>query len=450
MNEKKRHGRPRSRFTAKEILGYLAIITVLGGLLMVILKLLAPPAEEGTYNFYESPIMPLSSLTDAENVEAERLVTLDFGIYEEEEFRSQEEVLVTDAYILTNPTETDVTVELSWGFDTRFQAWDTDLIPVLTAGGVPVQGRIFPDAGGDGSLLNAKDFQAYAKALTERDLLAEAMAPVPEWDVPVKVYHFYDIAYEGNQPNVWLNVTAQYGETTNLWVRTYGAVTQDKDEIEIIFMTGEDAWLYVIGDDLENLTINGSLYRNLGGIEQYPEAEGVTCQLETYESTFMECLWEAAEDYVPGDEMTPGMEQVTEQMRYDYALRQIVGSGRQNPGGFHRMDDLFDHLYINQCMIYWVFSVEIPAGGSVTVSATYRKQSSFNSGDARHGYDIATTLGSNLNFIGQRVMLKNTDLITITKDGTAQNLGIDLNAGVLEVTLDMTQERYFLDLLRAE
>lgn len=103
MNEKKRHGRPRSRFTAKEILGYLAIITVLGGLLMVILKLLAPPAEAGVYNFYESPILPLSSLSGAENVEAERLVTLDFGVYEEEEFRSQEEVLVTDAYILTNP-----------------------------------------------------------------------------------------------------------------------------------------------------------------------------------------------------------------------------------------------------------------------------------------------------------------------------------------------------------
>ena len=65
MNEKKRHGRPRSRFTAKEILGYLAIITVLGGLLMVILKLLAPPAEEGTYNFYESPIMPLSMTSRA-------------------------------------------------------------------------------------------------------------------------------------------------------------------------------------------------------------------------------------------------------------------------------------------------------------------------------------------------------------------------------------------------
>ena len=446
MNDKKQQGRPRSRFTAKEILGYLAMIAVLVGFPMLILKLLEPPAA-GSYQYYESPIIPLSSLSAVEGVEAERLLTLDFGVYDEEKVRSQEEVLVTDTYTLINPTSENVTVELSWGFHTKFRAINTNLLPTITVDGAPVQVQVLSTYDREVLLSAADDFTAYAEALGKMDLLGDAMAPTPEWDVPVKVYHFYDIAYEGDQANVWLKVSGKYGKTTNLWTRTYGACTEEKGGVEIIFMTGEDAWLYVIGDDLEDMTINGSLYRNLGGIEQHPEVEGVTYQLETYESTFMECLWEAAAAYVP-EETTPGTELVTAQMRYDYAMRRIMDGGRQLPGGFHDMDTLFNKLYTNKQMIYWLFPVEIPAGGSVTVSAIYRQQSNYNSDGKRHGYDIATTLGSNLNFTQQRVRLVNTDPVTIAEQGEAQNLGVNLNTGVLEAELDLTQARYFIDLER--
>lgn len=442
MNDKKQQGRPRSRFTAKEILGYLAIIAVVVGFPMLILKLLEPPAA-GSYQHYASPILPLSSLSGGERVEAERLLTLDFGVYEEEEYRYQEEVLVTDTYTLTNPTAENVTVELSWPIVTDLSGE----APVISVDGQRTDARLLLYTVRERSLYSADDFEQYCDIYLTENFMENGLEPTPEWDVPVKVYHFYNIAYEGDQANAWLKVSGKYGKTTNLWTRTYGACTEEKGGVEIIFMTGEDAWLYVIGDDLEDMTINGSLYRNLGGIEQQPEVEGVTFELETYESTFMECLWEAAAAYVPED-ATSGTELVTAEMRYDYAMRRIVDSGNQLPGGFHDMDTLFYKLYTNKQMIYWLFPVEIPAGGSVTVSATYRQQSNYNSSGQRHGYDIATTLGSNLNFASQRVRLVNTDPVTIAEQGEAQNLGVNLNTGVLEAELDLTQERYFIDLER--
>ena len=448
MNNRKQQGRTRSRFTAKEILGFLAMVVVLVGSPMLVLKLLESP-EAGSYRFYESPILPLSSLSGGAGVEVERLVTLDFGVYEEKAFRTQEEVLITDTYILTNTTPENITMDLRWGFHTQIQALDTDLLPTITVDDQPVQARVLPTYDRDGVLNGAGDFSGYAEALGKLDLLGDAMNPTPEWDVPVKVYHFSNIAYEGERVNVWLKVSGKYGDTTNIWTRTYGACTQEKGGVEVIFMTGEDAWLYVIGDDLEDLTINGSLYRDLGGIDQYSETEGVTYELETYQSTFMECLWEASMAFTPEEGASNG-DLVTAEMRYDFAMRRIADSGSQLPGGFHRMNTLFERIYNADQMIYWVFPVEIPTGDTVTVSATYRKQSNYNSDGERHGYDIATTLGSNLNFTEQRVRLVNTDSVTIAEEGMAQNMDFDLNGGVLETALDLTQERYYLDLLRQE
>lgn len=449
MNEKRRHGRPRSRFTAQEIIGYPLIIGTLVGLPMLILSLLSP-AKAGEYSIYNGPILPLSSISGGEQLEVERDVTLDFGIYGEElkHYYDEERVRVTDLYTLTNPTAEDITVELSWGFRTRF----ADDLPTLLVNGEPANAAVWGHVNAEGGLGGAgtHNFESWRKALTERDFLAEAMEEAPQWDVPVKVYHFYNIAYEGDLPYPpILDISYNYGETTCLWTRSYGSTGSDKKKYHIGCDIDKDVWLYVIGDDLVDMTVAGSKMHTMG-VYQSTEVEGVTWELETYESTFMECLWEAVQDYEFDWEETPGsgVELVTREMLFDFAMKATVGSGKQEPGGVYLMDTLLGNTYDAMRMIYWVFPVEIPAGGSATFSVTYEKESSYNTGDKRHGYDIATTLGSNLNFIQQRVKLVNTELVTIAEEGEAQNMGF--KPGVQEVVLDMTQERYFVDLLRVE
>ena len=448
MNDKTQHGRPRSRFSAKDIIGWMLIVATLVCLPMFLLKLWDAPEEPGEYLFYEGPVLPLTSLSGGEELEADRLVTLDFASYEDPRWYYEESVLVTDSYTLTNPTSENVTVELCWPIVTNLSRE----VPVISANGQTVDAQILPQTVKDSNLLAAENFEQFGQAYLAANFVESALAPTPEWDVPVKVYHFYNVAYQGTEnKQPVLDIAYNMGKTTNLWVRTYEMFGSDRKKSHLSWQMGDEVWLYVIGDDLVDMTVTGGTVATLG-VYQFEEIEGVTYELETYESTFMECLWEAAQDYSTDWIEEPGdhVELVTAQMRYDYAMKYIVGSEKQEPGGVRVINNYFDGLYHYAQLTNWLVPVEIPAGGSVTVSAAYRKEANHNADGQRHGYDIATSLGSNLNFQSQRVELVNTELVELAQNGEAQNMGFNLKTGILEVELDLTQEWYFVDLERVD
>ena len=446
MNRNKRHGRPKNRITAREIIGYLLIIATVGAVFWLFTAIFAPQ-DAGTYSFYRGPVLPMTGVSGSGNLEVERLVTLDFSCYGTG-WVSEEQVQVTDAYTLTNPTGENVTAEL--GLALEISPWRHEP-PVFSVDGEEISARFLPQSVADVSLLNSFGFEDYRDGFLEADFLNAALAPTPEWDVPVKVYHFYNIAYEGTEhSSPVLDVVYSLGENTNLWTRGYDSVGSDKEgRGHLNYSMGQEGWLYVIGDDLEDMTVSGSIIRTMG-VYQAEAIEGVTYELETYQSTFMECLRQAAEEYRYDGESGSFAGIVTPEMLVDYAMKQIADSQAQEPGGGNVMDGLFADLLDRRGTTYWLITVEIPAGGSVTVSAAYRKDASSNSGDERHGYDIATTLGSNLNFIAQRVRLVNTEAVVIAQGGEAQDFGFAPEQGILEVDLDLTRERYFLDLLRVE
>ena len=58
------------------------------------------------------------------------------------------------------------------------------------------------------------------------------------------------------------------------------------------------------------------------------------------------------------------------------------------------------------------------------------------------GYDFVTRLGSTLDFTSQTASLTNADSIEVT----SQNFGFDLENDVTEVTLDLAQEHYYLEI----
>ena len=58
-----------------------------------------------------------------------------------------------------------------------------------------------------------------------------------------------------------------------------------------------------------------------------------------------------------------------------------------------------------------------------------------------YGYDLAIDLGSNLTFTAANASLENTGGIRIT----GQNFGFDLENGITEVSLDLEQSRYYLE-----
>ena len=113
-----------------------------------------------------------------------------------------------------------------------------------------------------------------------------------------------------------------------------------------------------------------------------------------------------------------------------------------------RLDDFLWDVLVQERVLYLAFPVTVPAGGSVTVSASLWKEPSYDYGCSGsenvglQGYDLVTALGSTLDFTGQTAALVNTDTIEIVR----QNLGFDLENGVTEVSLGLAEPHYYLEI----
>ena len=98
--------------------------------------------------------------------------------------------------------------------------------------------------------------------------------------------------------------------------------------------------------------------------------------------------------------------------------------------------------------VCWVSAqVTIPAGGSVTLTASMAKEGSYDFTCAHtenqgvYGYDLVTTLGSNLACTAQTAVLADRGQIEIVR----QNFGFALEGGIKTVTLDPEAEHYYLE-----
>lgn len=96
--------------------------------------------------------------------------------------------------------------------------------------------------------------------------------------------------------------------------------------------------------------------------------------------------------------------------------------------------------------------IAIPAGESVTINATFEKKPSFDyycaaaENKGISGYDLVTALGSNLCFTKQTVCLEDRGRIEIVR----QNFGFDIAGGMNEVTLDLNEPHYYLEVRESE
>ena len=91
--------------------------------------------------------------------------------------------------------------------------------------------------------------------------------------------------------------------------------------------------------------------------------------------------------------------------------------------------------------------ITVPAGGSVTLTASMTKAGSYDfycidrGNQGLYGYDLVTALGSCLTCTEQRATLEDRGFIEIVR----QNFGFDLEAGIRTVLLDMSGPHYYLE-----
>ena len=437
-----------------------------------------------TFMSYAGPVLPLTTREGGEGLTAARELTYDFSPWTPEggHSRSSTDLLVTDSYTLTNPTEEERTVTLLYPFVSSLYSLSEDL-PELTADGAAMDTVLraggysggFQAVAGSSSdaLLNLDtlhSWEQYRALLSDGRYLEQALEGWPDLSgVPVTVYKFFD--YWGPEPDeraghpnpsIRAGFSLDYNKTTVLsygfhgasWNWEAGTMIQEFS-IPQSFNPwyGEPYYLFVVGDDIENLTVGGYV---TGGTdpdtEPLPECrvevEHSVTDLESALRTAAELMYRTYQS-MNGTDGPPDFELYFGLMKdflLSYGPLAESGVARYQTGWLEELD--FTHV---DRVFYLEAQVAIPAGGSVTVEARLVKPPSYDFYCAHTenrgvcGYDMTTRLGSNLEFTAQTAAAVNTQAVEIVR----QNYGFDWDNGVNAVALDLGVEHYYLEVRRA-
>ena len=443
----------------------------------------APWQREWVSN--EEEVAAMEGLTDAERQEAleqQNEWFPDGGYY-----RSSDHILVTDAYTLTNPGDADQTVTVLYPFAASLGSLDEGL-PALTLDGAALEAGLHVGsyAGGfrgvDGpddprflNLRQAGSWEDYRDVLSDGSYLQNALEAGPDVSaIPVTVYEFtdpYGPARDGDagipNPSIRASFVLDYDETTVLTYGFHGARYDWEggtmiQEFSIPMSWGrEDGpfYLLVLGEDIEDLTTGG--YVTGGTDADTPTLEGCGVTVERYESDLDTMLreiltpeWEERSRSYYQDDLRLSIDFET---FYRAFLEHLLSYGVLSPQPVERYDgawleDMVQDVTVVDRVCWLEAEVTIPAGGSVTLTASMAKAASFDFACAHtanqgvKGYDLVTRLGSNLSCTAQTATLEDREQIQIVR----QNFGFDLENGVNTVALDPEVEHYYLEVRRAE
>lgn len=436
-----------------------------------------------TFQSYAGPVLPMTLREENETITAQRAITLDFApwipVWDEElELeRYDDHILVTDAYTLTNHGETDQNITLLYPFVTSLHSLE---LPVLTVDGSEVEtdlylgsyagafegggGLLEGEEGGSINLDSPESWEGYQTLLSDGSYLARALGTAPDVSgISVTVYQFTDPYApedrgETSNPTIRAAFDLDYNKTR---VLTYGfhACRYDPESGAMVqgfsipeereSNYGEPFYLLVIGEDIKNLTVGGYV---TGGVdEDTPQLEGCGVTVERYESDLDTMLREVL------TRMTNGREtQVDFELYYRVVLEQLLAYGGLTAQEKSRyssgwLEDVASDAEGIQRVCWLEAQVTVPAGGSLTVTASMEKEASYDyscdrANQGTRGYDLVTTLGSNLTCTEQTATLEDRGQIEILQ----QNFGFDLDAGIKTVELDAETEHYFLTVRRAD
>ena len=416
-----------------------------------------------TYQLYTGPIFPLTTLEAEDTLTAVRRTTLDFTPYENAPASPiQRWIDVTDEYLLTNTGGETRTYELYCPIAMDL-ALEED--PGITVDGAAAASELIvgPFSDHAGKQPQLRSWEDYKKWMGD-DYLSRALEDPPSLDIPVTVYELKDRwgvrSEDAKAPTLSMEFTVDPEKTAvlsynfNGWgyeptggfVRRLSSVPRPGTRGD-----GQSAYLLVLGEDVGDYTLRA--YTN-GKCETPLEEAG--CTVERYTAALGEMVQlframdaDTVEGYLTPEELedylnNPRAGQLIARRWKEIGLLDGDYARFWREGLDWTVEDAFSHLR-NQRVLYWRFTVTIPAGESRAVCVVSRKRASFdNAGTSsdfrRNGYDLTTQLGSVLRFTSQAAALSGAEYITILD----QNFGFDPEQGVLEVTLDPAQERYYL------
>ena len=458
--------------------------------------------DDLSYMYYVGPVLPLTIQGDAAGITAARNVNYDFNAYNTyqdsyEDSKGQtiyidrydSSALVTDSYVLKNESPEERTVTLLYPFTGDMRDWE--FYPSVSVAGETVPTVMHPGpytggftgvwGSGEPGTVNAQaldSFAGYQTLLGTGAYMASAFDAFPELDQTVYVYRLHDFVYsetaEDVNPTLSFTFYIDYEKTTVMsysmngasWDRESGYCSRRKSSIEYRpnvdpeLQHPDDGYVILLGDDLESYTLQG--YKD-GGCDEGEELNDLGCTITRYETTLGEIMNTLLEDYLGEsilqmDSLITGKVSVDQMPVRDLYLGLaaellctygIIGDTPVERYDVGMLEDIFSAAANDSRVIYLSFDVTIPAGESVTVEAAMIKDASIDyigKDKGKDGYDMATGLGSDLTFTRQTASISNYDEIEIV----GQSFGFDLENGITEVTLDLNQDHYWMQVRKVQ
>ena len=399
-------------------------------------------------------------------------------------YQSSGKILVSDTYTLTNSSSEDQTISFLYPFASSLNGLSENR-PTITINGEPINTELHAGsyAGtfqgawenwaethenpGSLNLQYIESWEGYETLLSDGSYLERALGDYPDLShIPVIVYKFTDAWGPAEDddagipnPSMRIMFELDYDKTN---VLSYGFHSGSNDRENGIMgrgfsireegerWYGNPYYLIVIGDDVQNMTSQGYV---TGGWDTKNEVEsGVT--ITRTESDLESALREAASFYY--GELTDVQNYVEADPEYGFEMyygllkEHLVAYGvlsekeidRYASGWIEELD------IVGVDRVFWLEAeITIPAGESVTLTAAFEKEPSFDftcadtANKGISGYDMVTALGSNLIFTQQTACLEDRGQIEIVR----QNFGFDLENGIKEVTLDLSVPHYYLE-----
>ena len=399
-------------------------------------------------------------------------------------YQSSGKILVSDTYTLTNSSSEDQTISILYPFASSLnglsenrptitineEAINTELHAGSYAGTFQGAWENWAETHENPGSLNLQyieSWEGYETLLSDGSYLERALGDYPDLShIPVIVYKFTDAWGPAEDddagipnPSMRIMFEMDYDKTN---VLSYGFHSGSNDRENGIMgrgfsireegerWYGNPYYLIVIGDDVQNMTSQGYV---TGGWDTKNEVEsGVT--ITRTESNLESALREAASFYY--GEMTDVQNYVETDPEYGFEMyygllkEHLLAYGvlsekeidRYASGWIEELD------IVGVDRVFWLEAeITIPAGESVTLTAAFEKEPSFDftcadtANKGISGYDMVTALGSNLIFTQQTACLEDRGQIEIVR----QNFGFDLENGIKEVKLDLTVPHYYLE-----
>ena len=423
-----------------------------------------------------------TNLTEAEKQDV--LDTYNEWYPEGGRYQSSGHILVSDTYTLSNQSTEDQTIRILYPFASSLnglsenrptitineEAINTELHAGSYAGTFQGAWENWAETHENPGSLNLQyieSWEGYEALLSDGSYLERALEDYPDLShIPVIVYKFTDAWGPAEDddagipnPSIRIMFEMDYDKTN---VLSYGFHSGSNDRENGIMgrgfsireegerWYGNPYYLIVIGDDVQNMTSQGYV---TGGWDTKNEVEsGVT--ITRTESDLESALREAASFYY--GEMTDVQNYVETDPEYGFEMyygllkEHLLAYGvlsekeidRYASGWIEELD------IVGVDRVFWLEAeITIPAGESVTLTAAFEKEPSFDftcadtANKGISGYDMVTALGSNLLFTQQTACLEDRGQIEIVR----QNFGFDLENGIKEVILDLSVPHYYLE-----